>query len=1158
MAREPMRRPRVSPDSDEEDTEERPSAEVKRVKLEKVKRERHAEGSASSSSSSTSEDEDEEEPIPDLDENDESGGEEDDFEEPEYGDEDLVAAYEAAKAHQKGYAGSVADAGVLKSISLVDFMCHRHLTVEFGPKMNFLVGHNGSGKSAVLTAIAVALGGKAMTTGRGQGLKDLIRKGADKAIITVVMANAGTEAFKPDVYDPYIVIERSIAANGSSSYKFRATKDGKTIANKRSELDDISKHFNINIDSPLTVLTQDQSRSFLQNADQGKLYKFFLNGTQLSTLLDTYNVASQNIEQLKNHIKRQQEAIPHLREKVESDKRKLEASRKILDQKAKMTHLLNQLCWAYVADKEKKRDETKHIIEEFDLKVEEAEVKMLRCEKKLPLLTEKLQQGGREAEQFNANQAPLKRAVADAKHMYDEARKEIRSMELETNDLREEIETDKRGLTNLERKIEAKMRLNEPALQAERTQLTDRRARVDALLNKLRTEKPIRQKEYEEKANQRHAASRELEDIQYQLREQESVTRQIQEKIGNLERQSVHRVSAFGAGIEPLMKEIARTRWRHSQPLGPLGLYVKLEDMRYRDAIQSILGGTLCCFAVRDPQDRATLMDMLKRHARNGYRPGSGSNALPPVFMHSGDLFDFSRGDLSTYGETILSKLRFENEEVLRLLITMSNIERVFLAPTLVEANRQMDRLLTDDIVPGCQFYAADGMTTSGNKRAKQSGPYPQWRGNTLFAKDLKADVERAKETLREANMKRDEIQATERQAKEKIVALNNELNGLTARISAINKGFEPAERDLENIRRRLAEMASSDLETTESLRDELVRKIEHAEENLRKYVADMEAKKAALADRIKEIEARQKEVDEFGEKAAVKVGEIQKIAQDIEKERANRAHYEKSKQSYEEKREQQQAVLNEHEKNLEDWTTQARNFCPTRVETRHKPEVIERERGVLDKSIKDAERALGFDSTQLTIEYKARKKQLHDVESNLKSLVIMHRVLTKAMNTRKQWWSETRSHTALRARTAFVVFENLRDLDGRLEFDHDKERLSLVVHSTTRTQSQDGTTQKSHYKTPKNLSGGERSFSTVSLLLALWSTVPCPIRALDEWDVFLDAANRKVAASMLMNGAKESDGKQFILITPQDMAGIDVSGPDKKVIRMADPTRNQ
>jgi hypothetical protein len=36
------------------------------------------------------------------------------------------------------------DVGVIKQVVLVDFMCHRHLKVDFGPRMNFLVGHNGS------------------------------------------------------------------------------------------------------------------------------------------------------------------------------------------------------------------------------------------------------------------------------------------------------------------------------------------------------------------------------------------------------------------------------------------------------------------------------------------------------------------------------------------------------------------------------------------------------------------------------------------------------------------------------------------------------------------------------------------------------------------------------------------------------------------------------------------------------------------------------------------------------------------------------------------------------------------------------------------------------------------------------------------------------
>lgn len=46
-----------------------------------------------------------------------------------------------------------AEAGVIESVSLVDFMCHENLSIDLGPNMNFIIGHNGSGKSAILTAI---------------------------------------------------------------------------------------------------------------------------------------------------------------------------------------------------------------------------------------------------------------------------------------------------------------------------------------------------------------------------------------------------------------------------------------------------------------------------------------------------------------------------------------------------------------------------------------------------------------------------------------------------------------------------------------------------------------------------------------------------------------------------------------------------------------------------------------------------------------------------------------------------------------------------------------------------------------------------------------------------------------------------------------------
>lgn len=65
-------------------------------------------------------------------------------------------------------------------------------------------------------------------------------------------------------------------------------------------------------------------------------------------------------------------------------------------------------------------------------------------------------------------------------------------------------------------------------------------------------------------------------------------------------------------------------------------------------------------------------------------------------------------------------------------------------------------------------------------------------------------------------------------------------------------------------------------------------------------------------------------------------------------------------------------------------------------------------------------------------------------------------------------------------------------------------------------------------YKTPQTMSGGERSFTTVSLLLAMWELSSGPIRCLDEWDVFLDLANRKVAANMLVGDMTRLLGLQY------------------------------
>lgn len=60
--------------------------------------------------------------------------------------------------------------------------------------------------------------------------------------------------------------------------------------------------------------------------------------------------------------------------------------------------------------------------------------------------------------------------------------------------------------------------------------------------------------------------------------------------------------------------------------------------------------------------------------------------------------------------------------------------------------------------------------------------------------------------------------------------------------------------------------------------------------------------------------------------------------------------------------------------------------------------------------------------------------------------------------------------------------------------------------------------TRASDGRGAKTLSGGEKSFAQICLLLALWEAMGSPIRCLDEFDVFMDSVNRKISIGLIVS----------------------------------------
>ena len=75
-------------------------------------------------------------------------------------------------------------------------MCHEVFDYTPTRKVNFLTGVNGSGKSAVMSALIFGLGGGSKITNRGSANKNLIRTGQGQASVEISLYNRGETAYR--------------------------------------------------------------------------------------------------------------------------------------------------------------------------------------------------------------------------------------------------------------------------------------------------------------------------------------------------------------------------------------------------------------------------------------------------------------------------------------------------------------------------------------------------------------------------------------------------------------------------------------------------------------------------------------------------------------------------------------------------------------------------------------------------------------------------------------------------------------------------------------------------------------------------------------------------------------------------------------------------
>ncbi|XP_015279257.1 PREDICTED: structural maintenance of chromosomes protein 6 [Gekko japonicus] len=1030
------------------------------------------------------------------------------------------------------------EVGIIESIQLKNFMCHAMLgPFKFGSNVNFIVGNNGSGKSAVLTALIVGLGGKAIVTNRGSSLKVFVKDGQNSADVSITLRNRGEDAFKPELYGDTITVNQHISLEGHRSYKLKSST-GALISSKKEELTAILDHFNIQVDNPVSVLTQEMSKQFLQSKNEGDKYKFFMKATQLEQMKEDYSYIMETKTRTRDQVEQGEEFLEELRKQYSEKGERYKNMANVSQMENRLKELGHQIAWAMVRERE---SEIKPITdrigvqdastEKFVQKVEEWQVKVNEAERKHKGMQENLDKILEEAETLQPTCATLKTDVQKKRKAYNDT-------EAAYNRCQAEMKRLIRDHEQLCKRIEE---LKSSAHQMSAPEELERQRKTEQLKEKLksfRDQDELLSQEMDRYQRDVHTYREELAGLEKEERELMAALSFQQKQLRDLKESKTNRLKRFGQHMPVLCEAIERAcqqgKFKY-KPIGPLGAFIHLKDAELALAVEACLKGLVWAFCCDNHSDERILQTLMSEFCPPGSRPqiivSTFRNNIYDVRQKAVDHPDYP---------SVLTALEFDNAVVANCLIDMRGIETILLIKNNVKARELM---VMQRPPKNCrEAFTADGDQVFYNRYYSSDYTRPRF-----LSRDVEADISHLE---KEVELKKGQLSSCQQRIcsiKDEIRTNQHHLNSHQQHQKQIQVAMRKTSQeitDLENIEEQQSGIISA-LETeveevkkkTETVKEDILQRKKKMEEG-KHSLHEAEDKLAAIKDKIHQVEE---------EAGPVKDG-LSQADDALENSKNHLRHYEGKKKEHLESMKKLKNHLAAKERELMEMIAKASEIHPERLEVNRTVKSLDTEMDHLREEI-NSERERTGDREEIIRQFQEAKEKYHSAEGEVKNLKKFIKLLAEVMDQRYNTFIQFRRFLTMRCKYYFNSLLSQRSFSGKIEFDHKNEKLSITV--------QPGEGNKAALDDMKSLSGGERSFSTVCFILSLWSIAESPFRCLDEFDVFMDMINRRIAMDMMLKMADSQRYRQFILLTPQNMSSLPTSR-FIRILRMQDPERGQ
>nr|XP_034181336.1 structural maintenance of chromosomes protein 6 [Osmia lignaria]XP_034181337.1 structural maintenance of chromosomes protein 6 [Osmia lignaria] len=1012
--------------------------------------------------------------------------------------------------------------GKIKKILVRNFMCHDALEVILNPNVNFIIGRNGSGKSAILTALTVGLGARANITSRGASVKNFIKKGKNSAIIEVMLLNTGPMAYKSDIYGDSITVTRNIGS--ASSYKIRNWK-GDVVSTKRNELDNILRAMNIQIDNPIAILNQDISRTFLVSSKSEEKYELFMKATFLDIIGNNYKEAELTCQEEYGKLQQYNETLSEARNEVEQLKENIKRAEGIDKLRDEVVNLDMELLWAIAIREEKKFQKVEEVFKTCENNLKElqdsessTEAKEEEINKKIQTLEQEIKQAEREISNSSEAYNKVRQEHSVNKDTHATKVHEWRSIQSKIKRFEDDIKMIQKEIQRLES--------GDNAEQNKRNEMKQQLANFQEKLNEvealLRTKKTYKmQLESDEMRLLKEIQSSKLE-----INSCENRMQKIKRELSARKQCSDNALTVFGRHIPRLLRRIdeehASGQFKE-KPRGPLGKYIKIKDPTWAPAVENYLGSdTFSTFCVDNSYDAKVLNRIMKEIYLNDKTP----QIICSKFYHK--VHDV--GAHCTYSpnySNLLNIMDISDPVVTNCLIDQREVECVMLISTSTEAAdimsdsskvpRNCKRAFTQQ---GDTFYPDPHYRTYGGPRYLKSKFLQVSVRDTINALEEEiSTVENEKQMAMQSYgtlvEKQKRIRAELISVSENITKLNANQNRCKASINDLKEEIESNETasialfksELNELEKKLQEGKCEESRLNENV-VELQKTVERLEEEVkrcRETRQSLDSKVNNLRENIKELINEKEEMHAKFQHAAKRLHALQQALQNAT------ADFER----------QQRCT----KKAVSDAAAQCE-----KINTNRSVSELERSSKELQAKIRQIELQFGT-IDQLRKELKQKEAKFGKNLQLISKMDKSYKLHLKRLEERKKSFSDMKHMYGRNIQNSFSNVLALRNKKGTINIDHGRKKLELEVHSQN--------DNKKPINDARSLSGGERSYSTVAFILALWDCTGLPFYFLDEFDVFMDKVNRRVIMDILLDHAKTHPQSQFVFLTPLDTSNV-------------------